>query len=110
MFVLFLIVCYFILIFNIIIPKIAEKLRLEHEAFIRYRQIYGNKFRCINNTLINYSFTPFGVKANYLVNKDTKIISSCDEAGPVNILTCNDATNFPKQRDVCERAYLELFL
>ncbi|QRI42977.1 hypothetical protein ChPV259 [Cheloniid poxvirus 1] len=112
MFVLFLIVCYFILIFNIIIPKIAEKLRLEHEAFIRYRQIYGNKFRCIGDALINYSFTPFGVKANYLVNKDTKIPISCKYTNPDNIIavTCDDASNFINQRNICERAYTELFL
>nr|WCB87075.1 CPPV264 hypothetical protein [Cooks petrelpox virus] len=113
MFVLFLIVCYFILIFNIIVPKIADKLRLEHEAFTRYRQIYGNKFRCIGNNLINYSFTPFGVKANYLVNKNTKIPASCNDIKNINSLiavTCDDVSKFIKHRNICERAYTELFL
>ncbi|ALA62509.1 hypothetical protein [Turkeypox virus] len=113
MFILFLILCYFILIFNITVPKIVEKLRLEHDAFIRYRQIYGNKFRCVGNRLINYSFTPFGVKANYLVNKTSKIPASCDDINTMNNLiamTCDDASNFIKERNICQRAYAEIFL
>ncbi|ATI21058.1 IMV membrane protein entry/fusion complex component [Western grey kangaroopox virus] len=114
MFALFLIICYFILIFNVIVPRISEKLRLEHDAFRRFSRLRGEDFICVDGrALFGYAFTPFGTQAFFPASQDGTPLR-CDRltearAG-TTLVRCDSAEGIRHAGELCGRAYEELFL
>ncbi|AYV61245.1 hypothetical protein LW113 [Lumpy skin disease virus] len=109
---LFLILCYFILIFNIIIPTISEKLKREYDAYTKYKNIKKD-FICVDNNLFYYDFNISGLSAKMLLDNNKQKPLRCSEikkANKNNYLSCenndNDIVNFSRS---CSNAYLNLF-
>ncbi|AOP31618.1 imv membrane protein [Skunkpox virus] len=114
MITLFLILCYFILIFNIIIPSLSEKMRRERAAYVNYKRLNKN-FICVDDRLFSYNFTTSGIKAKVAVdNKNIPI--PCSKINEVNnnkdvaTLYCDkDREDIPGFARSCYRAYSDLF-
>ncbi|AWU47155.1 IMV membrane protein [Sea otter poxvirus] len=112
MFVLFLILCYFILIFNIMIPKISMKLEKEHKAFLDFLQVGNNGILCVNNHLVTYSFSPSTGVAAAILTGDNKAPLTCKEikkSDIKNIIQCDSDIARKTLRNTCMKAYAELF-
>ncbi|AEN03713.1 IMV membrane protein [Yokapox virus] len=113
MITLFLILCYFILIFNIIVPAISEKLRRERNAYMNFKRINKNLI-CVNDHLFTYKFTTSGVKAGIAVD-DNNLPINCSKIDKVNentnIIYCDneEKDNIPQFTRLCYRAYSDLF-
>ncbi|AAC55253.1 MC125L [Molluscum contagiosum virus subtype 1] len=112
MFVLFLVLCYFILIFNMLVPAIAEKLRVEHDAFAALRQLHRERFVCVNGTLSTFEYTPFGVQALLPVDAKGSPLPCAlrDAAESSHLVSCESGAGVGRLRDACAGAYAELFL
>ncbi|QHG62670.1 IMv membrane protein [Cetacean poxvirus 1] len=110
---LFLILCYFILIFNIIIPKISDKLHIERESYISYKS-FSNKYLCVMNRLFMYDFSYSGLTSKMIIDKNGLPIS-CGDSNTIddkNILTISCDTSYsdiPEFKRLCYRSYSELF-
>lgn len=108
---LFLVLCYFILIFNMLVPAIAEKLRLEHDAFSAFRQLHRERFVCVGDALFTYEYTPFGVHALAAVDKNGAALpcSARARAEQSALWSCDASRGDERFRGACARAYAELF-
>ncbi|ABI99105.1 hypothetical protein DpV84gp122 [Deerpox virus W-1170-84] len=112
MITLFLILCYFILIFNIIIPAISEKMRREYHAYTKYKNLKKD-YICIEDRLFMYDFGITGIKANMAIDKMNNPLT-CSRIKSVDknrYLSC-DSTNNNNILDfgrLCSKAYLDLF-
>nr|WGO62737.1 hypothetical protein [Wadden Sea poxvirus] len=109
---LFLIICYFILIFNIIIPTISEKMKLEYNAYSNYKKI-NKKFICVNNKyLFSYDFDISGINAKIAIddNKEPLHCSYIKNANENKYISCNNNdSNIRGLNRLCLYAYSELF-
>ncbi|AAR07468.1 112L [Yaba monkey tumor virus] len=107
MITLFLVLCYFILIFNIIIPSILEKLQYEYNSYLKYKQL-SNKFICVDEKAFSYSFNLSGITANMVVDNVGNPIncSKINNVKKYNYISCNDTQDF---KNICSKAYLNLF-
>ncbi|ANS71199.1 imv membrane protein, entry/fusion complex component [Pteropox virus] len=113
MFVVFLILCYFIIIFNVIVPKISSKLEVERKAYLEFANIKGDGMLCINNYLFTYSFAPIGgVTALIAINKKDNKPFMCSDRSNVTVsdfVSCgsDDIKNIYGKE--CLEAYSKLF-
>ncbi|AUL80287.1 hypothetical protein [Vaccinia virus] len=82
MITLYLILCYLILIFNITVPAISEKVRRERAAYVNNKRLNKN-FICVDDRLCSYNFTTSGIKAKMAVDNKTVSIP-CSEINEVN--------------------------
>ncbi|AST09331.1 IMV membrane protein [Murmansk poxvirus] len=113
MITLFLILCYFILIFNIIVPAISEKMKRERHAYTNYKRL-NKDFICVNDYLFTYKFTTSGIKAGIAVD-DKNVPIHCSKIDKVNNETTNiiycdqERSDIPQFTRLCYRAYSDLF-
>ncbi|AUL80595.1 hypothetical protein [Vaccinia virus] len=114
MITLFLTLCYFILIFIIIVPAIAEKMRRERAAYVNYIRLNKN-FICVDDKLFSYNFTTSRIMVKVAVDKKNVPIP-CSKLNVVNnnkdvdTLYCDkDRDDIPGFARSCYRAYSYLF-
>ncbi|ABQ43587.1 fusion protein [Tanapox virus] len=107
MITLFLVLCYFILIFNIIIPSISEKLQYEYNAYLKYKRL-NSKFICVDEKAFSYTFNLSGITANMAIDNNGVPIpcSKINNEKKYNHVSCN---NIHDLKNVCSKAYLNLF-
>ncbi|QDJ95052.1 IMV membrane protein [Hypsugopox virus] len=108
---LFLILCYFILIFNILVPAISEKMRREREAYVNYKKI-NSKYICVDNKLFTYTYDRGGIHAHMVLNKNNKKPLPCNKilTADNNILfSCDKPSDIFSFNQSCFKAYTDLF-
>ncbi|AAF17993.1 gp110L [Rabbit fibroma virus] len=110
MITLFLVLCYFILIFNIIVPAIAEKMRKEYDAYLKYTHLKKDAV-CVDDRLFTYDFKTSGVVAKMFLDFDGKPLqcSKVHEIRHNNVIYCDNDINVLDLRKSCSKAYLDLF-
>ncbi|QHR82652.1 MV entry-fusion complex protein [Brazilian porcupinepox virus 1] len=111
MITLFLILCYFILIFNIIIPIISEKMRLEYNTYIKYKKI-KNDYICVDDKIFSYDFGISGIVAKMALdsNKQPLHCANIKKVDKNKFVSCNSSNNNILHFDsYCSKAYLDIF-
>ncbi|QGT48334.1 ORF183 [Saltwater crocodilepox virus] len=102
MLVLFLVLSYFILIFNILVPGVLEKLRVEHRAFVNFANNGGDGSVCADGRVVRFVFGPTGLRAVRPVDaRGVPLPCSAAVEGGARTIGCGPD---------CLRAYEELFL
>ncbi|ADT91140.1 MV entry-fusion complex protein [Cotia virus SPAn232] len=110
MITLFLILCYFILIFNIMVPAISEKLRMEHNVYVKYKKI-NKDYYCVDDRLFYYKFDLSGITPNMALDYDKNPLT-CNKINKVDknmYISCNSNSTISNFREVCNKAYLNIF-
>ncbi|QAV35268.1 m110L [Myxoma virus] len=110
MITLFLVLCYFILIFNIIVPAISEKMRKEYDAYLKYAHLKKDAV-CVNDRLFTYDFKTSGVVAKMFIDSNGKPLP-CSRTRDIrsnNAIYCDNDENVLDFRKSCSKAYLDLF-
>ncbi|CCD83292.1 subunit of the poxvirus multiprotein entry-fusion complex [Squirrelpox virus] len=111
MFALFLVLCYFILIFNMIVPRISEKMRRERDAYVEFTRRSRDGFDCVNDALVAMEFTTSGVTALVAADRDGRTPLKCADRARATreaLLSCDDPPN-ATVAGICDRAYTRLF-
>ncbi|QQG31599.1 IMV membrane protein [Swinepox virus] len=111
MITLFLILCYFILIFNIIIPIISEKMRREYDAYMKYKKL-KNRIICSDNRLFTYTFGISGIMARMAIDNNFNPLpcSKQSDISKYTYISCDtDGGDIKNFRRSCSKAYLDLF-
>ncbi|ADC53869.1 hypothetical protein [Pseudocowpox virus] len=105
---LFLLICYFVLIFNILVPRIFDKLRQEGAAFDRLAGA-GNVYRCVGDAVVSYALGPTGISARVITDEKGAPLPCVRiaDADPARFLRCSARADL---RDVCANAYADVFL
>ncbi|WZD65961.1 hypothetical protein [Bovine papular stomatitis virus] len=106
---LFLMICYFVLIFNIIVPHIFEKLRQEEAAFDRLASA-GSVYRCVDGTVVSYALGATGIVARVMTDSAGAPLpcARMPQADPDKFVRCGGGR--AELRDVCADAYASVFL
>ncbi|ASC55550.1 hypothetical protein SePPVgORF087 [Seal parapoxvirus] len=108
---LFLVICYFVLIFNILVPRIFEKLRQEEAAFDRLASS-GNVYRCVDGAVVSFALGATGLSARVMTDAAGAPLSCARmaEANPEQFASCSSARGRGDLRDLCAHAYANVFL
>lgn len=105
---LFLLICYFVLIFNILVPRIFDKLRQEGAAFDRLAGS-GNVYRCVGDVVVSYALGATGISARVMADEKGAPLpcARIAEADSARFTRCGARAYL---RDVCANAYANVFL
>ncbi|WOC35482.1 hypothetical protein [Equine parapoxvirus] len=106
---LFLIICYFVVIFNILIPKIFEKLRHEEAAFGRLASA-GSARRCVDGVAVSYALGGTGLVARVMTDANGLPLPCARAAEATTFSRCDGARGRGEFRELCVKAYAGVFL
>lgn len=78
MFILYLVIIFYIIIFNVLIPLIVQRLDVENQIYNSTKAQALTKITCVDNYWFFIDKTIYGLKINYLIDKNGDFLT-CDK-------------------------------